>query len=375
MNKYQHIYDKLKEKVDAKLLPGFSIMVSENGKTVYKDYCNYTKDQIFRLASMTKPITAVACLKAEELGLLNINDSICKYIDGFKKMKIGKMVDGTIILDGYAKKEITIKDILRHQSGLGSDVVGNYHYDHRIQPNTLEEAINDYKNWYLDFEPASKSAYSGTTALDIVCYIIEKTSNMPYYDFLKKYILDPLNMIDTTYKLNESQKKRLAPMFGMIDEDNKRVMVPHPFSSYTGFEGMNEGYSCGAAGLFSSLDDYSNFAIMLSNKGVFNNVRVLKEESVIKMYKDTIPLPCEGVGDVVNWGYTVFVRGNIVDWSVLKRDTFGWSGAYSPHFFVNCDDHISVVMMTNLTDDGGSGSPNIKVLEQAYADIVKQENK
>jgi len=374
MYDYNHIYNKLKERVDLNLLPGFSVSISENGKEVYRTHLNYKGNEIFRLASMTKPVTAVAALIAEELGLINIDDKISKYIDGFDKMKIGKM-DGDIptFLE-YASKIITIKDILRHQSGIGSDVVGYYQCDHRKAPETLSEAVNDYKDWYLDFEPGSKALYSGTTALDIVAYIIEITSKMPYEEFLKKYLFTPLNMVDTTYKLNDEQKNRLAPMYNMIKENGEKKMIYSPFDSYTGFEGFVEGFPCGAAGLMSSLEDYTHFSMMLAGKGIYNGVRVLKEESVIKMCTDIIPLPCQGVDSIVNWGYAVYVRGDKASFQPLKRGTFGWSGAYSPHFFVNIKDNTSVVMMTNLNNDEGSGSPNIKVLEKAYSEIINQED-
>jgi len=375
MNKYDYIIEKLQEKIDAKLLPAVSLTVFEDGKEVYRNHINYKGNEIFRLASMTKPITAVATLKAIELGLFNIDDEISKYIDGFSNMKIGKMENGIPVFDKYASKIITIKDILRHQSGIGSDVVGYYQMDHRVAPKTLKEAVDDYKNWYLDFEPGSKAAYSGTTALDIINYIIELTSKMPYYEFLKKYILDPLEMKDTTYKLSESQKKRLAPMYDMVGEDNNRHMVLKETNTYEGFFGMVEGYPCGAASLMASLDDYSHFVNMLSNKGIYKGVRVLKEESILNMANDIITPYCKGVDKFFNWGYAVFVRGEKAEgWQPLKKGTFGWSGAYSPHFFVNLEDKIGVVMMTQLENDGGAGSPNIKVLEKAFSEIVNQDN-
>lgn len=364
-SKYDYIYNKLKERVDNKLLPGFSLVISENNNIIYKRHLNYKGNEIFRLASMTKPITAVAALKAQELGLLNIEDEINKYLDGFDNMKIGKIENNTLVLEGISSRNITIKDILRHQSGLGSGLVGDYQLERRKPPKTLKEAIDDYRNWYLDFNPGSKAVYSGLVALDIVAYIIELASKMPYYDFLKRYILDPLDMTDTTYKLDSNQKHRLVPMYMMID--NK--MESYSIKSYTGFEGLVEGYQCGAAGLMSTVDDYTHFAMMLASKGIYNNTRVLEEKSITLMSKDIIDLPLPGVDNIFNWGYGVYVRGDKTDYQRLKKGTFGWSGAYSPHFFVNTDDNISVVFMTSLANDGGSDSPNIKVLEKAYSEI------
>lgn len=365
MKNYDLIYDKLKERVDLNLLPGASFVIFENGKEVYRNHINYKGCEIFRLASMTKPITAAAALKAQELGLLCIEDEITKYLDGFNEMKIGVMEDNKPVFKSYAKNTITIKDILRHQSGLGSGDVGDYEFMKRKPPKSLEEAVCGYKNWYLDFDPKTKSAYSPTTALDIVAYIIEITSKMPYYDFLMKYIFEPLEMVDTTYKLNDEQKKRLVEMYTMDDG----TMKPYPLDTYSGFIGFKEGYPSGATGLMSTLDDYSHFAMMLAGKGVYKDKRILKEESVIKMGTDIIDLPCPGVDEYYNWGYCVFVRGENADFQPLKKGTFGWSGAYSSHFFVNIEDNSGAIMMTNLHNDSGAGSPNIKVLEKAYSEL------
>jgi len=137
---------------------------------------------------------------------------------------------------------------------------------------------------------------------------------------------------------------------------------------------FEEGFPGGAAGLMSTLEDYSHLAIMLASKGVYNGVRVLKEQSVIRMGTDVITNKCQGVDNFFNWGYTVFVRGDKADWQPLKKGIFGWSGAYGPHFFVDIKDNISVVFMTNLNNDDGAGSSNIKVVERAYADIINQDN-
>lgn len=367
MNKYDYVFNKLKDRAEANLLPGFSVFISKDGKEEYRNTYLYPENAIYRLASMTKPITAVAALKAQELGLINIYDPISKYLDGFSKMKIGKMENGKPVFDSYATREITIKDILHHQSGLGSDVVGFYQVDHRKKPDTLKEAIEDIKTWYLDFDPGTKSMYSGLTALDVLAYIIELTSHMPFQDFINKFIFEPLEMVDTTFKLNDQQKKRLVPMYTMIGDLPNQTMALMPVDSFSGFDAFKEGYPSGSAGLMSTLEDYSHFAMMLAAKGIYKGKRIIKEESVIKMMKDVIELPMFGVNEVTNWGYAVMVRGKKTDNQPLKAGSFGWSGAYSTHFFVNIEDNTAVVMMTNVNNDGGSESPNHKILESAYA--------
>lgn len=362
---YDYIKEKLNERIKEGLLPGFSIAIIEDGNVVYKTINNYKEDSIFRLASMTKPITACATLKASELGLINIEDEITKYLDGFNHMKIGENKDKKIELKSYAKKNITIKDILRHESGLGSGPLGDYQVSNRKAPLTLKDAVDEYMNWYLDFEPETKSIYSPIVAMDILCYIIEITSKMSYFDFLRKYILEPLEMVDTTYSLNDNQRKRLVMMYRM---NNGKMELDNNFT-YEGFFGQNPGFPGGCAGLFSTLNDYTNLALMLSNKGVFKGKRIIEEESIIKMSSDIIPLPKEGIDKYYNWGYSVFVRGEKASFQPLNKGTFGWSGAYSPHFFIDLSDNSGLVFMTNLDNDGGAGSPNIKILEEAYSKI------
>ncbi len=349
-------------------LPGAIVGICVDGKEICRYNIGYNDGAIFRIASMTKPITAVACLICQDMGLLDINDRIDKYIPFLQINKVGKMENGKVVFDKISNTPIKIKDILTHSSGLGSGDVGQKQTDNRKKPRSLKQTVKAYKDWYLDFEPNSSQMYSGVIALDIVARIVEIVSGIKYFDFLKKYIFDPLDMKDTTYKLNKEQKSRLVHMFERDWENDK--IYQKDFSNYSGFDCFLEGYPSGSAGLFSTYDDYIKFANMLANKGEYNGKRILKEETVELM--KTARYEKEVVNsDASYWGLTVFVRGATdKENQPLSKGCFGWSGAFTSHFFVNTDTNVSALLMTNCNNVNGGGYSNFTIFERAVHDLV-----
>lgn len=366
---FQPLYNAMLKRVDDKQLANFIFGVSMDGKEVCKYNLFDNERTIYRVASMTKPITSACALISEEKGLFSITDKVEKYLPSFKNMKIGKVIDGKVVFDKVAQHDIRIIDILTHSSGVGSGVCGDIQTSNRKSPHTLKEAIMEYQNWYLDFDPSTAQAYSGVCALDIVAYIIEITSGKSYYSFLKENLLDKLDMCDTTYKLDEKQLKRLATMYNKNGETG--IIEVQQFETNSGFGDLFEGFTCGAAGLFSTYHDYMNFAVMLANYGVFKGKQVLSKQSVIKMGTGQLPLSLEGINEYFNWGLGVYVRGKHDDYQPLDVGSFGWSGAYSTHFFSNPEKNYCAVFMCNINNDAGAGSPNIMAFEKAFGECIK----
>ena len=369
MDKYSGIKNAIQERVDHGLMHSATIGVSVKGKELFRYKIGTIDRQIFRLASMTKPITAVAILICQDMGLVSVKDEVEKYIPSFKDMKVGKVVDGKVVFDKDCPVPITIEHILTHSSGLGSGEVGNLQWK-KVEADELKEQVEIYSKWYLDFVPGSSQLYSGTVALDVVARIVEIVSKMKYIDFLKKYIFEPLDMVDTTYKLTEEQKTRLVPMY-QINEEGTNSFHKELEDRYAGFESMKEGYTSGCAGLFSTYDDYSRFASMLANGGEYNGKRVLSEQAVSEMAVPRLSTDFVGIDRFFNWGYGVYVRGDEnEDFQKILKGSFGWSGAYSTHFFIDPMHNLSAVMMTNMNNDLGSGSPSIQVFEKAVREYV-----
>lgn len=330
------------ENVKCKKIPGVVCGVyDKDGKTIYEHIAGYLdpinktpmrRDAIFRIASMTKPITGLATLKAEELGLLSIEDDITKYLPEYSEMYVGRVEDGKLIKDHKAKRIIKIKNLLSHSAGLGTgetNTIQASKYGRCVERNST---VKDYSKWLLEFDPGEKSLYSGMAGLDVLATIIELVSKTPYNDFIHKYILDPLEMKDTTFVISKDQQKRLARLCYIFD--NGKDFEPFPdFDS--GFDSFCHGYVGGAAGLYSTFSDYSNLCIMLVNNGVFKGKRLFTEESMKKYVTPILNPPVPGVDEFLNWGYTVLVRGGIGGCSLLPKGCFGWSGAYSTHFFID----------------------------------------
>ena len=349
---------------------GSAYFVYKKGKTLEKCYGTasldknvpITNNSLFRLASMTKPVTAFATLILVERGKLALDDTIDKYLPEFKTIKI-------IYPTGEEKapKEIpTIKNLLTHTSGISGDnekLKNMTTYDKA----TLESSIAYYLKIGLDFEPNSKQAYSGISAFDVLTKIIEIVSGTDFLSFLKKEIFEPCKMYDTTFTPSEEQWTRLVDMHTRIDGENSSVAMPVGCV----FSDIPCTHFLGGAGLVSSLADYSKFAKMLLNKGkTESGERLISEETFNllcspQVQKEIMPWH-------TRWGLGVRV---IVenDHPHLPVRSFGWSGAYGSHFWIDPTNEIYAIFMKNSTVDGGSGNESAENFEKAvYSSLLEE---
>lgn len=348
------------------ILPGAVISVAFDGKEVYRYTGGYfniekkiplTDKAVFRLASMTKPITACACMILQDRGMLSVKDKISRYLPSFKKMYVGKIIDGKVTTAAEAAREITIEDVLTHSSGLSSGEVGNAEYPlygHKAGKG-LAETVEGYSRMRLDFSPGSSQMYSPAVALDVVARIVELVSELPYEEFLKKNIFEPLGMTDAAYNLSDEQWSRVPPMYRLNDEATAVTEADYGYKR--GFHGFEAGYPGGAAGLFSTADDYVRFAAMLANEGEAYGARILSPQAVEQLRTPHFPIGFAGMHEYFDWGYCVRVvqkkTGGVQE---LTPGSFGWSGAYNTHFWVDPQRKLSAVYMSNMDNAGGSGA-------------------
>lgn len=367
-------------RISAGLLPGAVCGVFRNGKCVFEYVSGYSdvenrgllqRNAVFRLASMTKPVTAAAVLFCEDRGLLRTDEPVSKYLPDFGKMHVGRFENGILTDGGRAEREITLKDILTHSAGLGSGEVGEYQYTRRSVPRTLTEAAETYGKWYLDFSPGSKQYYSAAVAFDILARIVEVVSGTPYAEFLYKNIFLPLGMKDTTYAPDGELLSRTVSMYRL--KEDGRGMEKCDFGR-SGFHEFAAGYTGGSAGLFGTFDDYSRFARMLEGGGKFDGVRVLSEKAVKKMRTPALSHEMNGIDDYFNWGLGVRVREKRGATQPLSSGSFGWSGAFNTHFWVDPQLSLVGLLMSNLKDAGGADSPTaIEFERDVMAEITRTE--
>ena len=351
---------------------GIGAAVAQDGHLIYNSSfsneeigINVSSRTLFRLASMTKPITAIAVLTLVERGLIGLDDPVGKYIPGFNRMNVGRMSENGLEIIGEAKRKITVRHLLSHSSGLGSGPVGNYVAAEFpvAERKSLEQVVKYYECVPLDFEPYTRQAYSGVFAFDVLGRIVELVSEMSFDRFLQKNIFEPLSMTDTVFTPNEEQWSRMVPMHTY--ENGKGTIVPFPEESV--FEGIPANCFCAGAGLASTLEDYMKFGSMLLNGGKHEGGRIVGERMVGEMSAPQLPPEIMNGPEV--WGLGVRV---IMDkpQNILPRGCFGWSGAYGGHFWIDPQNRIVAVYLKNSKFDGGSGAQTARAFEKnVYASI------
>ncbi|MBR0189871.1 MAG: serine hydrolase [Clostridia bacterium] len=337
---------------------GASVYVSQKGKILLNECFGFkTADRkvrlmpndMFRLASMTKPIIAVAILKLIERGKLDLFDRADKFIDGFNGFYVGKLEGDKVIPLKKTVNPIRVVDLLTHSSGLVSGELAEFYGRKRTAEDkkNLNASIEFYKKTCLAFEPYCGNAYSAVAGFDVLAKIIEIISDCDIEYFLKKEIFQPLEMVDTTFTPSKEQWERLVDMQGTVDGKNVAVdMHGCVFSDFP------VTYKCGGAGLVSTIKDYSNFAEMLGNGGEFKGKRILPFYLVRSM---GIPHLLEQYADSdTSWG--LGVRVLTAENPYLPVGCFGWSGAYGTHFWIDPTNEVVAIYMRNSVNAGGSGA-------------------
>lgn len=315
--------------------------------------CPVTNRTIFRLASMTKPITAVAALILAERGILSLNDGIDKYLPTFRNIKI-RDVQGNV---SEPRIIPTIRNILSHSSGIGS-VAEKLVFMMPDDKKSLDSSVSFYLNNGLDFEPESKQMYSGVAAFDVLTKIIETVTETDYLSFLKKEIFDPCEMLDTTFVPDEEQQARMIEMHQKVNGENAVFNNP----SGCVFEDIPCTHYLGGAGLVSTLRDYRNFAKLLLYKGKTKAGQILREETFDLLC--TPQLSSAIMPGNERWGLGVRV---ITDdaYPYLPKGSFGWSGAYGSHFWIDPVNRVAAVFMKNSRFDGGAANESARNFEKA----------
>lgn len=352
-------------RIEKGILPGATLCVHIEGNKVYEYTGGFADieakkplrhDALFRLASMTKPITAVAVMLLHDAGKLDVRDRITKYLPCFAHRKVGKIQGDKVVYACDAARDITIEDILTHGSGLGSGEAGERQFAAMplIAGETLQQRMRRYADWYLDFSPGSQQMYSPLTALDVAAAIVELVSDMPYEQFLDTHVFRPLDMENTGYRLRDESFARLVTMYRLRDDGTGMTRQDMGREGHGGFPA---GYVSGSTGLFGTMRDYAHFAQMLCGEGAYLGRRILSPQAVRKIAKPYYPIGFCGMDEYSDWGYTVRVRQaakeNVQE---LSPGSYGWSGAYSTHFWVDPVRRITGVYMANLDNAGGAGA-------------------
>jgi CubicO group peptidase (beta-lactamase class C family) len=385
--KLERIPAILKEAVEKKQIAGGVALVARRGKIVHvssagmQDIENKTPmadGTIFRIASMSKPITSVAIMQLVEDGKLQVTDNLSKYVPEFKDMKVAvPSQDGKSFDLVKADREITIHDLLTHSSGITYRIMAKPHVGKLYEeagvcdglvesPVSLAENVRKIARLPLVCQPGSAWEYGLNT--DVLGHVVEVVSGKSLEEFMRERILTPLKMNDTCFNLPKDKHTRLSSLY-TIQQDKSfhkvgdKAVTSGPFVySATVPTHADNHYFSGGAGLVSTASDYFRFGQMMLNGGELNGTRVLKPETVATMTKNQLGKLRVGPEQaMMGYGFGVVSEQAIQDHKEPAGvGTFSWGGAYGSYFWVDPKNEVVAVVMAQVFPPDFTLSTEIK---------------
>ena len=326
-------------------------------------------DTIWRLYSMTKPITGTALLSLYERGLFQLNDPIHRFLPEFTNMKVTeRLADGTRQLVD-AQRPISIRDAMMHMTGIGYgprgarlDLASIGTRDRGFglgKGATLQTLIEALAPEPLRFHPGTHWLYSWST--DVCARLVEVISGQRFDDYLQSTLFDPLGMVDTGFSVPETKVGRLAALYRRGADKQLELLDAPQTTRLT----RQPSFLSGGGGLLGTSADYLRFAQMLANGGELDGTRVLGRKTVELMSSNHLPGGADlrafalpgGYGEVgfdgMGFGLTVAVsNGPVVNAAAGSRGEFMWGGAASTAFWIDPAEELVVVFMTQLLPSG-----------------------
>ena len=366
--------------IERGLLVGVNALVLRRGKVAYSEsFGHHAKngaplqvDSLFRIYSMTKPVTSVAALILYEQGRLMLDAPVTRYLPKFKTTKVvaGSAVRGLKLVE--QTNPMTVRHLLTHTAGLSygwfddTPVDALYRATGMVPAKTrLSEFVDMLAEQPLAFQPGSAWRYSHAT--DVLARVVEEAADESLDSFFKTHILEPLNMQDTAFGVSAENAKRLTSVYGPSDtfvfgmdysplpRDAKLYPLDTPEQgNFVEPDIALNGFS-GGGGLVSSISDYANFAQMLLNRGEFGGNRILSPKTVDLMTLNHIPsrlrpLEIGGFGMLgIGFGLGVSVLEDVAAAGLLgSAGLYGWGGAAMTTFWVDPAEDLVGLFMTQF---------------------------
>ena len=356
-------------------VPGCTLLVRKAGKEeVYLEsgYADVEakipvrRDGIYRLYSMTKPITGAAMMILVERGIVDLADSVSKYLPGFKN-QIVCTKDGTT---EKAWREVTVQDLLCMTSGqtYGGEDENGIKTSELIQEVvegldkkeggniTTVEFANGLGKVPLHYQPGKSWSY-GTSA-DVIGAVIETASGMRFGEFLKKEIFEPLGMKDTGFFVPSEKRKRFAKAYECHEGEAPVLYLGNNLGIQNTME-FAPAFESGGAGLVSTIDDYAKFAQMLLNKGTYEGKEILRAKTV-EFFTRRVLDDAQQKGFEEWIGLEGFTYGNLM--RIMKepgravtlggKGEYGWDGWLGCYFSNAPEENMTILMMTQKKDAG-----------------------
>jgi CubicO group peptidase (beta-lactamase class C family) len=371
------VSDFIRNEVASGKIPGAILLIQQHGKPVYDNIfgvrdvateLSMSADTIFRLYSMSKPITSVAAMMLVEDGKLHLDDPVAKFIPAFASVKVGvekKDETGKVTLAlEPLKRAITIEDLLRHTSGItygfyGDNVVRKLYADADLFNADLSNAelVERIVKLPLAEQPGTLWDYGHST--DVLGRVIEIVSGKTLFEFEKERLLDPLGMTDTAfYVADESKRPRIAQPMPNDRSISPTTSLRDPMTPRKS--------QSGGAGLVGTIGDYARFAQMLLNGGTYGGRRYLKPETIALMTSDHISAIVRDYlyypGETSGFGLGFAVRTSVPPNTSWPLGEYRWDGVGGTFFFIDPVDDMFVIFMVQTPSERGRIQLSLKKL-------------
>lgn len=389
------IHDALAEYVERGEIPGL-IGLIKRGDEVHVEALGtlaldgaqpVTRDSIFRVASMTKPVTAVATMMLIEDGLLSLDDPVERLLPELADMQVLRSIDAEIDDTMPAKRSITVWDLLTftHGSGLVIAEPGTYPIQRAMEatglgdgpprPGTFPEPdvwIAMHGSLPLMHQPGEGWMYN--TGSDILGVLIARAADQEFDAFLRERIFEPLGMGDTDFWVPEAKMDRFATSY-MPDFESGELTLNDP--AIGGRWSQRPAFQAGGGGLASTLDDYLAFSEMLLGGGAYRGQRLLSQESVQLMTQDHVPAAVKATSTGVDlilggqgWGFGLQIVTRPSS-ATGPAGTFGWAGGLGTAFSVDpVNDQITMLLTQVAFSSPAPPAVFVDFWRLAYRDIA-----
>ena len=359
------VSDMMQHYVETSKTAGMVTLVSQHGQIVHRqssgfqDIASQTPmsfDTLFRIYSMTKPVTSVALMSLFEKGMFELDDPAHKWISALRGLKVYRDETSYDELESHT----TIRQLLTHTAGFSYgfdpdnqpvDKLYSVVWDALAQGPNLQEFMNTIFELPLLAQPGTRWQYS--VATDICGYLVELMCDMPFGDYLQQTIFDPLDMTDTAFEVTPDKLHRFATLYGIRGDEPLAALESNQESPFVPARNRQKSnLQSGGGGLVSTIDNYWQFAQMMLNRGELNGLRILKRETVELMTRNHVseklfPLAFNGiVPDMVDgYGFGLGYCINMGADKIGSIGDFGWGGMADTYCWIDPEEDIVGILM------------------------------
>ncbi|PCI80585.1 MAG: serine hydrolase [SAR86 cluster bacterium] len=369
----------MQDLVDQGLLAGAVTMAARDNKVMHFESVGYrdieaqspmTNDTLFRIYSMSKPVTGVALMALYEEGKFKLSDPVEQYIPEMKDLQVytGTNADGSMITEA-ANHKMTIRELMSHTGGLSYGIFSQSPVDSAylaaglgaaaaagiLEPNeTGKDFVRKLGQIPLKSQPGSQWEYS--VSVDVQGYLVEVLSGQKFGEFLEERIFTPLNMLDTAFYVPEEKLNRFSQMYVYDQDGALTASEMFPGADYTSLP----AFESGGAGLVSTATDYMHFSQMLLNGGELDGVRILAPLTVDLMHRDQTPkamaesaLDQQGTA----FGLDFAVILDPVEAESYSKGEYYWGGAAGTWFWI---DPVEDIVFVGMIQVAGPLTPDVR---------------